>query len=166
MNFKKIIQASICNILIIFDFCSMGFSHFMAASAASNSLIVAEYIRLSQYRAQTPFSSLVNNKVVDFSGSPYQGFSALHFAAEFGRLDTVQLLLKNGASCFVVSAKNLTPLVVALKRGHENVCRLLFREYKVYRQKLFDAVCETECKLVAVRKSSPVVVKRHTLPPP
>ncbi|XP_058800123.1 ankyrin-1-like isoform X2 [Phymastichus coffea] len=141
----------------------MGFSHFMAACAGSNTSIVAEYFRLLQYRPWTTAESFFNNRVMAFSDSPYGGYSAFHFAAEFGRLETVQLLLAHGASYFVLSAENVTPLVTALKRGHENVYRLLWRRYKAYRQSIYDAIDAEENGRVNIKTTSSTDINNQVL---
>lgn len=112
----------------------------MAACAANNSSIAAQYLRVSQLQSETSLTSLINNKVVESSDLPYKGYTALHFAAEFGRLDTVKLLLAHDAPSFVLSSENETPLVVALKRGHDDVSCLLWRKYKTHRRLIYNAI--------------------------
>ena len=51
--------------------------------------------------------------------------SALHYAAENGDIEIVDILLKYGANINIVNSYNITPLHYAIKNNHFNVVKLL-----------------------------------------
>ena len=55
----------------------------------------------------------------DLTAASKQGFTAIHFAARIGDLDTVKLLLASGVDVNILTAGNIgyTPLLVATMRG-------------------------------------------------
>lgn len=107
----------------------------MAACASNDTTIVCEYIEHVKIYNRLHKPSYLIDKVVN-EGS-YYGYTPLHFAAKFGQFDNVEQLLRDGAYCFVMTADNLTPLIVALKNGHDNICLLLLADYKARRMLLF-----------------------------
>lgn len=56
------------------------------------------------------------------------GWSALHFAAEGGHAEVVQLLLRNGAIWNAVDANGITAAEVARSMNHDKCYRLIFEE--------------------------------------
>ena len=65
---------------------------------------------------------------VDESSATHRGETALHSAAEGGHLEVVRTLLKAGANvnkCRGIGASHATPLLLAVKGGHEALCLLL-----------------------------------------
>ena len=53
------------------------------------------------------------------------GWSPLHYAAFEGRADVVKLLLDKGADKNAVAPNELTPLMLAVRNGHEGAARAL-----------------------------------------
>lgn len=79
-------------------FFSLGLSHFMAACAGSDIRVPVDYL-MNPANSRT---ALVLERVNKFSEQLtylFKNYSPLHFAAEFGRQETVKLLLANGAHC-------------------------------------------------------------------
>lgn len=64
-----------------------------------------------------------NEKCVDICDS--NGLTALHWAAAYGQINSVQLLLKNGAVLDKLGPEHETPLLLAANGGHHDVVRLL-----------------------------------------
>lgn len=53
------------------------------------------------------------------------GWHPLHYAAHWGHLRLVELLLAAGAEVDSTTAEGTTPLMVAARRGHEDIARVL-----------------------------------------
>eukprot|EP00163_Fabomonas_tropica_P016530 TRINITY_DN2960_c0_g2_i3.p1 TRINITY_DN2960_c0_g2~~TRINITY_DN2960_c0_g2_i3.p1 ORF type:complete len:3332 (+),score=486.18 TRINITY_DN2960_c0_g2_i3:638-9997(+) len=53
------------------------------------------------------------------------GFTPLHYAAAFGRLEAVEILLKNGADLMTLSRSGDYPYDIAVQNGHEHLKPLL-----------------------------------------
>ncbi|XP_039284947.1 poly [ADP-ribose] polymerase tankyrase-2 isoform X4 [Nilaparvata lugens] len=69
---------------------------------------------------------LMNRGQVNINGSEWSEFSRpLHMAAEFGFVDLVKLLLKNGADPNIVNQLDQTPLQVAARRNQLEVVKIL-----------------------------------------
>lgn len=109
-------------LIISFVFFSFGLTHFMAACAGSMPHIVDEFL---YERSSTPATHLIGSRVQDLIDHPYAGYSPIHFAVEFGNLDTVQLLLDYGASCFSMTSYNFSPMELAYQNGFEDIVFLL-----------------------------------------
>lgn len=78
---------------------------------------------------------------------PYPGYTPLHFAAEYGRLETVKMLLTYGAFCCALTTKNETPLMLANKYSHcevSNVLRIHCENYQA-QFSMPVAECVTAC---------------------
>lgn len=105
----------------------------MAACAGSETMIVKEYLRVSEIRPFSSSSSLVNSST---NHERYPGYLPMHFAAEFGRADTVELLLMYNSECCILTSEKLTPLMLAEK--HEAVRRVLQRNCDAH-QWFYDA---------------------------
>lgn len=56
------------------------------------------------------------------------GLTALHWAASYGQVNSVQLLIANGAEVDVLGPEGETPLLMAADGGHHEVVRLLLNE--------------------------------------
>lgn len=99
----------------------------MAACASSESLIAEQYLYIAE---QDPISSakcLIDGRVKNINGYTYACYTPLHFAAEFGCLKTVELLLAQGANCCTTTSQNLTPIDLACTKGHMKVCAALLQ---------------------------------------
>ncbi|KAJ8688166.1 hypothetical protein QAD02_023961 [Eretmocerus hayati] len=83
-----------------------GLSHLHIACIAGHALVVA-------YSLNNGFSP---NDVIDPNSSILPGYSALHLAACFGSLETIQLLLKHGADVHLQNSDGLTPLELIFER--------------------------------------------------
>lgn len=112
---------------ITLNFFSAGLSHFMAACAGSNSSVVEDYLRFAAYRSWSEPSTLVTSQVEDRTNYSVAGYTALHYAAKFGRVDTAKLLLRLGARCCAITTNNVTPFTLACKYNHVDVCVLLIK---------------------------------------
>lgn len=70
-------------------------------------------------------------KILDPSKKPIdtplndEGYTLLHFAAEYGLVDFLEELLEKGANINVLTTKNETPLYLACRRNQEEVAVLL-----------------------------------------
>lgn len=91
----------------------------MVACAGSNVNIAKEYLEI----IKSTLSS-INAKVQKTLGD-LKGCSAIHFAADFGRTDTVELLLDRGANCCLASLNGHTAHYLARKQGYTRVCQML-----------------------------------------
>ncbi|XP_058800118.1 ankyrin-1-like [Phymastichus coffea] len=116
----------LCSYDMINDNCINDFaaSHFMAACIGSNSNAVEKYLVRAEESPRTSIRRLLYGRVSDNPNYPDAGYSALHFASECGRVDTVFKLFVNGAH-FTVTTDNLTPLDLARQHKHYDVCKLL-----------------------------------------
>lgn len=63
---------------------------------------------------------------VDVSDS--SGLTALHWAAAYGQLTSVQLLIAHGAKVDILGPEGETPLLMAASGGHHDVVRVLLNE--------------------------------------
>ncbi|KAM7279966.1 hypothetical protein ACFE04_007100 [Oxalis oulophora] len=54
-----------------------------------------------------------------------EGFYALHYAACHGDLDAIKLLTSNGYDVNLLDGDSYTPLMLAAREGHMNLCQLL-----------------------------------------
>ncbi|XP_058800189.1 serine/threonine-protein phosphatase 6 regulatory ankyrin repeat subunit C-like [Phymastichus coffea] len=102
-----------------------GLSHFMAVCACSNETLVDDYLRVAVYRSWTEPTILVRSQVANQQHYSYAGYTPLHFAAQYGRVNTAKLLLQLGAECCLVAVDGATPLALASQRKHTDVCMLL-----------------------------------------
>lgn len=66
------------------------------------------------------------------SKSAYAGFTALHFAVEYGKIDIAACLLKNNASVYVQDANGTTPLHLACYRRNIEMIDLLLKYDRAY----------------------------------
>ncbi|XP_058800119.1 ankyrin repeat, PH and SEC7 domain containing protein secG-like [Phymastichus coffea] len=131
-NFPQVVNKDIVN--------NSGVSHFMVACAASNQDFAIKFMQIESGRSRKSLDTLINRQVnipKDNYDQAYAGYFPIHFAAEFGRANTVQQLVHFGASFFVETATNLSPLVLALKYGNHDIVRLIFWCYKQYRLSIF-----------------------------
>lgn len=97
----------------------------MAACAGSNPAVVQKFIFVANYMDGIPPSTLVKFSVLSTTNYPFAGYQPLHFAAENGNVETVQLLLECGASTYTSTTSNYTPTALASIEGHDEVCRML-----------------------------------------
>ena len=68
---------------------------------------------------------LLQNGANIFATSSY-GATALHFAAQSGKAELVQMLINNGAHVEIKERKNgMTPLLWACQNGHTDVVNIL-----------------------------------------
>ncbi|XP_058800117.1 ankyrin-1-like [Phymastichus coffea] len=104
-----------------------GLSHFMAACASSDSLIADQYLYIAEQDPLISAGGLIRGRVKNVNEYTYACYTPLHFAAEFGRLDTVKLLLAHGANCCAVTNQNLTPTDLACRNEHMEICSLLLQ---------------------------------------
>lgn len=63
-----------------------------------------------------------------FLDNPYRKRTALHFAAEKGNTDVVDLLLESGANVTAETEEEQTALVLAAENGHADVVTSLFKK--------------------------------------
>ncbi|KAJ8682683.1 hypothetical protein QAD02_018475 [Eretmocerus hayati] len=70
------------------------------------------------------------NTAVKKHSRHWVGFTALHFAVQYGCTETVQLLLKCGADLKLEDARQLTPLELANFNRHEEILDLLLSAHR------------------------------------
>lgn len=99
----------------------------MVACTGSEWVIPKEYLRVAEIRPWTSPTTLIEGRVKDVVAM-YAGYTPLHFAAEFGRADTVNLLLDHGVDEDSVTAQRLTPRALARIGKHHDVLLLLNKD--------------------------------------
>ncbi|XP_058800130.1 ankyrin-1-like isoform X2 [Phymastichus coffea] len=104
-----------------------GLSHFMVACTGSESIIPKEYLRVAEIRPWSSPTDLIEGRVKDLVVM-YGGYTPLHFAAEFGRVNTVNLLLDHGADEDSVTTQKLTASALARIAKHKDVVEILRKE--------------------------------------
>lgn len=105
----------------------------MAACAGSMPEIATNFLNYTNLHAKHKLNSVVNSQIKD-PNHTLAGYRPLHFAAEYGRVQTVQMLYFFEAMIFEKTAQDLTALLLAVKNGHHCVAHLIFNYYKAYRQ--------------------------------
>lgn len=118
---------------------SSGLSHFMVACSGTESIIPKEYLRVAEIRYGTS-ESLLKGRVKAVDKCPFAGYTPLHFAAEFGRVDTVKLLLDAGLESSTLTHDRFTPLALAHQKRHLDVCRILERHHDSLEKKASSSV--------------------------
>lgn len=88
-------------------------THFMLACTGSDPLIVENHLIEADAKPWTKSSDLINKNVSDVG--EYAGYTPLHFAVQFGRVDTIQTLLDYRADCCTVNSAGLTAHQLASK---------------------------------------------------
>lgn len=83
-------------------------------------------VRLSSFQGEIKEEDIRNEDSVDVKDA--NGLTALHWAAAYGQVTSVQLLLANGAEVDVTGPEGETPLLMAANGGHHDVVRLLLNE--------------------------------------
>jgi len=68
---------------------------------------------------------------VEVNGLDINGVSALHLAAEFDDLESIRLLIQNGAIVNITDYQGENPLFYAVRAGHYKVIRALVEEFNV-----------------------------------
>jgi ankyrin repeat protein len=68
---------------------------------------------------------------VEVNGLDINGVSALHLAAEFGDLESMRLLIHNGALVNITDHQGENPLFYAVRAGEYKVIRALVEEFNV-----------------------------------
>lgn len=101
----------------------------MIACTIADSLQAEQFLWKTrrQYGTRGP-STLISktvNPATARSTHAFASYSPLHFAAIFGRLDTVRVLLTYRANCCARNSNLHTPADVAMESGHFEVCREL-----------------------------------------
>lgn len=71
------------------------------------------------------YNSPVDARIGDKSSTPWAGFTALHFAAKYGRAEIAEMLLTNGAAINSEDVAGKTPLRHAVREGKLDVVRVL-----------------------------------------
>lgn len=69
---------------------------------------------------------------VDIEAKDNEGKTALHLAAELGRVCIAEILLKNGANVLAFSKKRVTPLQLAIQKERMGVLEIFARHDQVY----------------------------------
>jgi ankyrin repeat protein len=69
--------------------------------------------------------------IVEVNGSDINGVSALHLAAEFGDLESMRLLIQNGAIVNITDHQGENPLFYAVRAGHYKIIRALVEEFNI-----------------------------------
>ena len=77
--------------------------------------------------------ALCDSKIIDMdlTNAKSRKNTALHFAAEIGHDDIAKYLIDNGANLEALNEDGETPLKVATKKGHKDMCDLISRELYV-----------------------------------
>ncbi|XP_058800136.1 ankyrin-3-like isoform X2 [Phymastichus coffea] len=97
-----------------------GLSHFMVTCASNEAAFAKEHLRVVKCKSWTSMETLINSCINKAYDHPFAGYTPLHFAAEFGSGAVVELLMSCGANCCTMSARLLTPLMLADHNGHES----------------------------------------------
>lgn len=98
----------------------------MAACASSDPEIVRQFLRIATDTSADALINVISACVKNIDDYSFAGYTPMHFAAEFGRLGTMQLLIDRGAHC-TMTKQNISPLDLARKRNHESISALLQR---------------------------------------
>lgn len=108
----------------------MGLSHFMAACAIGDANTIEQYLHVAE---NSKFSalSLLNGRVKDVPEYEFAGYTALHFAAEFGHFHVVKGLLQVGAQHLALTTNGFTAYALADRQQHREVC-WLFQQWIEY----------------------------------
>ncbi|XP_058800126.1 putative ankyrin repeat protein RF_0381 [Phymastichus coffea] len=114
---------------------SAGLTHVMAACASTIDNIATNFLNYTYIHACDKMNSIVNARVQDL-GNSLAGYTPFHFAAEYGRFQTVQLLYYYESMIFAKTSQGLSALVLAIKNNHHYIAHLIFNYYKAYRESI------------------------------
>lgn len=108
---------------------SLGFNTFARSSAMAANLAIDWYLPEFLAKKARDTRSAISSRVMDsvFNIKNRRGHAALHYAAENNDAATAQALLN--VDCFVdiqITETGVTPLMIAVSKGHIDICEILF----------------------------------------
>ncbi|XP_058800186.1 ankyrin-1-like [Phymastichus coffea] len=142
---------------------AFGASHFMAACAGSDSNIVEQFLTIAENASSSSVRQLLNGRVKDVPHIPIAGCTALHFACEYGRVNTVYGLLAIGAQkgtpllCESITSYGLTPYSIATAQQHWDICNVIQQYYTAYQHMLVRPEVQHQAEV----HCDPTVVQMH-----
>lgn len=131
---------------------STGLSHFHLACMMNKVNLVESFMK----------SGLVNHDPVKFDSDLFGGFTPLHFAVKFRCVDTVRLLLDNGASVAAQNAIKKLPLHYTFCQNHQEcklILDLLWRAIKSSGAKLIGTTGLSHLHIACMSNDRPAIDK-------
>lgn len=96
------------------------------AACACSSPTIAKHFLANKFNGGRFFNA---NEVINSGDAmteyKWNGYTPLHFAALFGRIDTVEFLLDDGANCCALTHSKMSPAELAANNSHQEVANLI-----------------------------------------
>lgn len=83
------------------------------------------YAALCSEKCATIFDVLTEKSTLDFKAAPFDGETPLHYAAYYGNIEYIEVLMNNGADLMARNDEGDTPLQVAIKESEEEAVELI-----------------------------------------